>query len=250
MKSGQADTCLINSYINALAHMFALALNNGWVVDGQVNWRVLLQNCALMVMGDDIVLYVAPGVRHNILGAVLTGMGFISKLKVCEDPSDVTFLNMIPYPIGPGVTRFAPKLGRLFDRLGWSVQYQKDVMAYNCAIGKGFRTSTHHVPVLRSLVHRLIRSADRSFDSLGRNHDRGLELDPVFQRKHFGWRQSQINFDGADEPTLETYAFLQRRYGWSPEITAALEARIATWPQPPALVSDTMLDEAVRIDCS
>lgn len=248
MKSGQADTCVTNTIINVVVHLAALCLVNTWIKDGALDFEHALSQCSMMVMGDDILLFTAPGVAVQGIAREIEQLGLISKFFTRENPDDAVFLNLIPYRLSQTECRFAPKVGRLLARLGWSVAQQNDLLSYNCAIGKGFLASCAHVPVLRAYCSRLARLGARQV--AGVNHDRGLEQQRHFQRKHLGYFLSLAQErDRPGVATAATYTYMLQRYGWSRELCADLEAKIAAWPDPPALVGNAYLENAIEVDC-
>jgi hypothetical protein len=251
IKSGVADTCVCNSFVNAALHLFAIAKSaNIRDVDGRLSLRKTLAHVKMMVMGDDNLGCVDPELSLAKVADFLKGVGMIPKFNLVEDPEQAVFLNQLPYPVSGGRHVFGPKLGRLFARLGWSSQEQRDPLAYNCAIGKGFRASCHHVPVLRALVERLI-ACGRRLGPGQPNHDRGLELNERFQRRHLGYVWSTLaREDQIFEASVETMAFMARRYGWDVGRVEHLEAFIAGWPDPPCFVGNLLLEEAIALDCA
>lgn len=249
MKSGQADTCVLNSIINVICHLYAIAKSNNIVdVDGKLCMRRTLDKTFMMVMGDDNLGFVDGDLDLKGVPGILYRLGLIPKFNEEKDPEQAVFLNMLPYPVGGGKHRFAPKLGRLMARLGWATSFQKDIRAFMCGIGRGFETSCQHVPVLRALVQRLVRLGRRVN---GVSHDRGLHLTERFRRQHLGFTHSIVDAGSSGtEPTTETFTFMSTRYGWSDEDIRRLEADIGSWPDPPALVGDCLLEEAIFLDCS
>jgi len=243
VKSGMSDTCIVNSVMNAMVHLFCVAKTGKLYVNGKLSLRLALDTVSMAVMGDDNMG--STTVKDAIqIAYYMKKLGWIPKFKIVDDPRDLTFLNMIPYPIEGGIL-FAPKLGRLVQRLPFAVQDQGDWRAYNCAMGKGFLQSCAHVPVLRAYVARLARCGQRVD---GKNHDRGLELDEAFRRRHFGYVQNVVKHVEPKSACVETFEFMCRRYGCTKDEISAKEIEIANWPDPPCLVQDSFLARAVGID--
>lgn len=233
MKSGQADTCLLNSIVNAVVHLFAIAKVNAF------DLKTTLKKVAMMIMGDDNMGFVDADVKLTGVKDVLFRLGFIPKFNIERDPEQAVFLNMLPYPVG-NEHFFAPTAERLFARLGWATERQGDTRAYLCAVGKGFHKSCRHVPVLRALVDRYI-AMGRRVD--GVNHDRGLEKTETFARKHLGFKMSLTGFDTGEtrEAQANTRTYMCARYGWTEADIDDLETKIRAWPDPPAMIGEVRL---------
>jgi len=252
MKSGVPPTCLLNSIVNALTHLFAISRNSDIVdLNGNKTLRATLAHVRMLVMGDDNLGCVQAKVDWRGVETTMRQLGMMPKLKVCDDPEQAVFLNMLPYPIGGGKHLFAPMIGRLFTRWGWAVTEQRDVLAYNCALGKGMVDRVLHVPILKALCDRYIRCGSRKDG--GKNHDRGLELDPRFARKHFGYVNANISKGKVivtPQMTEAVEMFIQRRYGWSTQRQRSFVEEIEGWPDPPAFIRRPWFENTCfPIDC-
>jgi hypothetical protein len=248
IKSGVADTCVCNTFVNAVMHLFAIAKSGGIVDDnGQLSLRLTLDRVDMLVMGDDNLGRVDGSCNIANVRDFLRRLGMVPKFKKVE-PEDAVFLNMLPYPLTEDTIQFAPKIGRIFARIGWACRDFIDARAYLCAVGKGFEASCKHVPILRALVSRLIAHGKRGAD--GKNHNRGLELDPRFRAKHFGYVQNSLDGEsfGVD-PTPLTFEYIKKRYCLSSVQVSDLETRIGVWEDAPALVSDQLIERAIELDC-
>lgn len=209
MRSGAADTCMSNSIIQLLVHTFAVHKLNPSVD--------LKEELALAGLGDDNLMLTSDRVRLAGLGDILTALGLIPKLQVGVPLTKAVFLNMLPYPIAGGKHKFAPLIGRLISRLGWSCEPRPCWQPYLLAVAKAFKASCRHVPVLRAYV-----SAHE--EALG-NFDRKYEESLAFKQE-FGYKP--IFSSVACEATAETYNFLRGRYGLSRNTFKGLEMVLST----------------------
>jgi len=94
LKSGVADTCLSNSVNNIAAHCYAIFRDN------QENWDIIFNghSMAMVVLGDDNILNVQQGVRLSRVPTFISQLGLIPKFFFSYDDTEMTFLNMRPYP--------------------------------------------------------------------------------------------------------------------------------------------------------
>jgi hypothetical protein len=239
MKSGAADTCLSNSITNAAVHFYAMCLINGTTVEKM--W----DHVVMFVMGDDNLCCYDPSMSIKGLETVLEKLGLLPKLNVSDDPDEVIFLNMRPYPTHGG-WKFGPRVGRILSRLGWATAMQVDHLAYQCAVGKGFYRSTHHIPILNEWIQKLIDNAREGGDPTKRFvHDRGLHLNPGFVQEHF---QYKVLADQVSSPDSSTYQFMSRVYQVSEGDIHEVASFIRSLPVGPCLVSHPILNRIVCMD--
>jgi hypothetical protein len=153
MSSGVADTCLSNSMINAISHLFALHKTNP-----ELNMKELLDKFRMSVMGDDNLMLLT-GLRiasdETSVEEILRQLGFMPKLQVRRCPEEVVYLNNRPYKVD-GQYHFGPRIGRLLARLGYSVDNQPHPQAYVREVALAFRKSCNHIPILRTLIDRTL----------------------------------------------------------------------------------------------
>jgi hypothetical protein len=173
MRSGVADTCLANSICNALVHLYAICKRNR-----TVSLRNVMEKISMAFMGDDNIILAKQELKVDVpsIEAEIIPSGFMPKLHSVSEPDQLVFLNMRPYPLEPGKYKFAPKIGRLLARLGYSVEEQKVHTVYIHGVAKAFDKSCSHVPILNDLVQVTM---DRT-----KHHDRKYEESSRFLRRN------------------------------------------------------------------
>lgn len=165
MRSGSADTCLANSIYNLLVHLFAFREIGGDLAD-----------FVIAIMGDDVLM--STHFRGNLgdMVAIMEDLCLMPKTQWGLAPCERVYLNMIPYPCGCttgnsvalGTVRFAPLIGRIFARIGWSMERRDDILNYLHGIAVAFKAAVNHVPFLRVLfawLNRVTVCKDRHFES-------------------------------------------------------------------------------------
>lgn len=114
MRSGVADTCLSNSIVNALCHLYSLVVSNPLLT-----LRSLMDSIAMAIMGDDNLLMCDSGVGTSSLECTIRSLGFIPKLKEVGSAEELVYLNMRPYVVPTPCSRVCVTNLRapLFDQL-------------------------------------------------------------------------------------------------------------------------------------
>jgi hypothetical protein len=158
MKSGQADTCLANTIVNLLGHLFAI-----WLLNGRPPLHSLLSCVAMAGLGDDNVM--ATSYTNMDLAPVLLKLGFIAKLKRCGCINDLVFLNNRFYPMDDGSVWLGPKIGRILARSGTAIDIQRLPYVYLRGNALGLAATVQHVPILREFVqHTVLLTSGHSDD--------------------------------------------------------------------------------------
>jgi hypothetical protein len=149
MRSGVADTCLGNTLINVLTHFYCICRENS------ISLKEAISRVSMTALGDDNLILTDSRTKFRNLKDNMVALGFLPKLQVSTDINDITFLNMRPYPVAIGY-KFAPKIGRIICRMGWSADRRWDIPAFNYGVAYGFKASTAHVPILSDYVQRIL----------------------------------------------------------------------------------------------
>jgi len=197
MRSGAADTCLSNSLISLLVHQFIVS-----VLGGSDN--VFAMAC----MGDDTLLAKKPSLNCDCMDDYFVRLGFLPKLRWGLADYESVYLNMLPYPSSDGA-RFAPLIGRLLGRIGYSVEPRDNWATYVVGVAKAFLCSCNHVPILRKLFSGQCSSV------VGKD---GYEKTADFRREWgdkglFRVENSSLVLDQPSEATNSTFDFVANRYG-------------------------------------
>lgn len=144
-RSGDADTSVANSIINAAVHTYLLS-------------RCGIQDFHMAVLGDDIVI--CSNEDLNIDWNWLAKLGFSPKPLVVQDPDFVEFCSKRFWPctLDNGVrTRWlAAKPGRFLVKLGFAVndiQFKDKVGSESC--------ENAHVPLVRVVVSKFDRKPQK-----------------------------------------------------------------------------------------
>jgi hypothetical protein len=148
MKSGSPFTTLMNSVLNALAHVFVLSqILNITIFEMEKVFRIT-------VAGDDCVLAIAPSAAKRItlaqISEGLLQLGFKAKLEYATFET-VIYLGCQPWPVranGVETIAMAPHLGRAFAKIGWSLLRQEDDEYWWNSIVKGAQTTFSPVPII------------------------------------------------------------------------------------------------------
>lgn len=145
-------------------------------------------NYAFMANGDDVLLIARRDfIKSDEIDPHMSSLGLEVKWHLTDDPTQVEFCQCLPYPTSSG-TVFAPKVGRLMTRLGFSTStLPVDVFG----IARGLEQSVSFVPFLTEFITKLLGLAG-SCDAI-ENH----------------WSLRATNRHTA---TQDTFAFIYKRY--------------------------------------
>ncbi len=155
LKSGQADTCLANTIINVLVHLHILSRLNPTLTLGQI-----LNRTFIAAMGDDNVLYADPEICTAGMGAMFEAYGFIAKQKQVNRPQDVTFLNLWFLEAKPGVYQAVPNFFRLFAKMGYATEEQRNWRAYYDGVVQCFEPAFSFLSIPRRILAHLRKITD------------------------------------------------------------------------------------------
>jgi hypothetical protein len=149
---------------------------------------------AAIILGDDF--YTISGedlfISEAEFGARIAPLGLEATYLATTDTAQVEFVSLIPYPTADG-TVFGPKIVRQLHRAGWSTSSEY-IDVYGAAVSMA--NSTSFVPFLRPFfdVHRRLARPEGEH----RDYHRLAVL--------------------PHDATPETYEFVERRYGLTPEM--------------------------------
>lgn len=241
MRSGVADTCLSNTLMNMAAHLYSIHVANPLVPLSE-----LVMNVHMAILGDDNLAGLPLSYKTDGMETTMRSLGFLPKLKFTTDPMMTQFLNMRPWPVKEGV-RFAPKPGRLIQRLAYSVEPRKlDEQAYFFAVLKAFDDSCAHVPILRVYLDRCKALLNRTPSGMTKRCNRGMEKSEAFKRE-YAWNLA-VGFSGRATMTEDTYAYATKIYGLTREEIASLELYLSLIPHTHVILDNALLDEVVERD--
>jgi hypothetical protein len=114
-KSGDDNTSLDNSLLNAFLHCFV------FIVLGY-SWKWLRANTQIFVLGDDIVIGYPASAQWvvDLIPSLLRELGFVVKPKTVDDKDLVQFCSKFFWRVG-GTRVLAAKPGRQLQKIGWGV---------------------------------------------------------------------------------------------------------------------------------
>ena len=109
---------------------------------------------AILVKGDDVVIFLPPNVDPAEVEARVSSQGFITKFKVC-DWYDLEFCSSYFMPTSAGLM-LTPKPGKMLAKTFWckNTNYsEKDMQAQFASILKGLTNNFGYLPFLNSLYN-------------------------------------------------------------------------------------------------
>lgn len=154
MKSGASDTCLGNSIINVLSHVWCLSKENKITLEKAWN------NLLMAVLGDDNVFVMPSYFRYAMIKQNMADIGLLSKIDV-KGNMNYTFLNFIPFPCIDRV-RAVLKPGRILSRIQVSDTPQASFIDYQAGVALGLIGMSRDVPILYSFLQRLSVRSDNT----------------------------------------------------------------------------------------
>jgi hypothetical protein len=174
MKSGASDTCLTNSIINLLTHVYVLASLNGISMDS------VLDDISMIVMGDDNI-FCTNRLKVDGLRQKMAELGLLSKVQE-KKFSELTFLNLMPMPTtSPRSWRAVLKPGRIMARIQASESLVKNFRSYQSGVALGMKHMVGGLPILDRFLDRLISMDKRATPIVERYYHRHLLSDVVYQ---------------------------------------------------------------------
>ena len=214
VKSGHNDTTLGNSLVNAAIAYAAFS---------RVNAR-----CSILVAGDDLLVAAYEPINCEQMMNLESQYGIVPEARVFEDFEHTTFVSGRWICDGADI-KFAPLLGRLFERLWWTTKppSRRKLLAFRRGVARGLTGVLGTLPIGRHLV--------RSFDTQG---------DALTVDKGFLYQKSAYVF----QPGVYDWFF--RQYGIANHEIATCEMFLASLPAEPLLLVHPVLDRIVAHDTS
>jgi hypothetical protein len=191
-------------------------------------------------MGDDNLMMISQGVNFSKLEEHIRSFGLVPKLKVHTNSNNVVFLNMRPYPTSQaGVSKFAPRVGRLLSRLGYAVEAQEDPSAYMNGVAKAFEISCNHVPILKEYIQVIL---NLTRPSTKQSCQKRVE--------QYIQRAEKYNTFSTEMATmgLETEQFMFDNYGITPSEIAQAVTTIQSITHLPCLMYNQLISKIVEVD--
>jgi hypothetical protein len=185
-KSGDPNTSLGNSYLNALCITYAMVRAHVPVTA----WRLIL-------MGDDALLLIHRAYRFacDVIKGVVSDLGLVfSKFHVRDNLHFAEFCSKLFWPVEDGYV-LGPKVGRAISKMGWTLHNTKDPLARMRGVVLGQWPSWSFLPPLQQIGGRI----------LALTHD--VRVAPVVGIYSFVCKTEH-------NATSETVAMYEERYGW------------------------------------
>ena len=205
MRSGVADTCVANSLLNMFSHLYVLH-----TLDAKETIHSLLSKVSMALMGDDNIMMLDSSLVVTGMAESLRLLGLKAKLVRRDTARELIFLNVRPYPVAQGRTRFAPLIGRLVTRLGYAAETQLKWGPYSKGVFQAFVESTAHVPMLSGFIQR---QCDL----------RPGRLSSVYREKLRRVHEYDLHYDTSFAPTQQTCDFVSQIYGLTPKQIGELD---------------------------
>lgn len=162
---------------------------------------------SLMVAGDDMAMIVQAVYARPIMDQMAwqATLGLDPEAHCFSDLNELEFCSGLFWPTTDGVV-FGPKPGRVLAKLFHSQTYYTpaNAVAWSRAVALGLARDTHHVPVLRVVIARVL--------DLTRG-TKPLRLRPDYH----------IHATHQHDASVDTLIFAADRYGVSPDEIVALE---------------------------
>jgi len=160
---------------------------------------------ALIAAGDDQLFFTSRPIDEVLYHKYQLGLGLEIELIPGKHLYQIDFLSALAYPSADGVV-MGPKIGRLLARLGTASTPQSDYAEYMYSVAHGLFNLTHHVPILRTLIWKMM--------SLGTENDK-------IEFEHF-----KMNATAAHGIHSDVYGFVCDRYNVSLSTIDEIEAEI------------------------
>jgi len=194
--SGDSATTRDNSFLEASACNTGLEAQNFLVG----------RDFAMAVAGDDLIVLASRPIDVASFAATVLTLGLKLEGHGSTVVANHTFLSSLFWPTEDGRV-LAPMAGRLLARLGSAAGIVgQPLTEYMWSVAKGLENSTAHIPVVRTLIWRMLQA--------------GTPNDTVLTPKY------NVVSERAHECTLDTYAFFFDRYDMTKEEIDAMEIEI------------------------
>lgn len=220
-RSGDDNTSVDNSLLNAAAHAHAIMLHTGLTLT-QVSKKY-----RILMLGDDIVIIGPPELAHIDFKRILAGIAWMIKPAFTTETSAVEFCSRINWPSSAGHT-FGTKAGRLLLRFGysWDPTAPVDVGAKAYAL----LLANNHVPFVAPFLRRV------------------LELHPKPKSTWVLPEWSMTNPEVMVSATEDTYTAFTARYGLSRDDEENFVKELRQWKGGPAVISSPAIDRMIEVD--
>lgn len=171
MKSGASDTCLSNSLINLLSHVYVLSkiFKKGMLP--------MSKEMAMAAMGDDNVFCLKELPNTQEIRQRMADLGLLSKVERKEF-EELDFLNLIPMPtLGSRRWRAVLKPGRIMARVQASETRVKTFRSYQAGVALGLMQMAGELPILKPFLNKLARRDKAAAPIVERYYRRHLACD-------------------------------------------------------------------------
>jgi hypothetical protein len=219
-KSGDPYTSLYNSVLNALLHVWLLAVHNRW------SYHRCSQRITMFVQGDDNAMSVRNGTYPDVARG-MRDLGFDAKFILRSSYVQLEYCSMRITRVKEGYT-FGPKIGRIFAKTGYFINPPLNVSRESIVRGTmlGLVQSCHHLAPLMSLIQANLRLCGDA--------------------KPYRIRQEEWKTIGVMcTATTETMADLHEQYFWS----RAMQNRLDHTLQRVTSLDDSIDTPLVRLLC-
>ncbi len=157
--SGRDDTALANALVNGivLALSFAAALSGKSVMElTESDVLHASGRVRIAVVGDDSLVACDFDVKPKLPAIEQSIRGFGLSAKVMSSPHlcDVTFLGMMPYPVGDRLY-WGPTIGRRLFKAYWQAEPVGNLPAWVHGVAKQM-SLLQHVPILADIADRVL----------------------------------------------------------------------------------------------
>lgn len=256
MKSGSPQTCIQNTIINVVAHLFAISRANH-----NMPLALVLEKVWIAAMGDDNVTLVDRDISMRGVTTTLERLGLLSKFKEVPNMSDVVFLNMWFIERAPKQYMAVPNFFRLWGKIGYAVDQPPDYAHYVYEVATAFRFSFSGLSLPREYINHLRWVAGSRFsphniqyrtrrdpitgeefeERIAVNKARGLRISERVKRA-LNW-QYQIWATKELEPTPMADSNFLRRCQLSECQAAALKSVGTSYNSIPCFITDPLLNQ-------
>lgn len=246
--SGRPDTALANALLNGVVMFTCLAaIYNDTTVEAltQAQLSQALCDLRLSVVGDDSLALLPRcpqflrGDFPQLLSSYIARFGFSAKgekMVVTDDPFEMVYLGMRPYPVA-GRWHFARTIGRYYFKAGYCLDPKADLGAWyagNCLADlPGFGC----VPVLRELCTRVL---EYRTDVTGKS----LRYTPVAADANRPWKSAGPT-PAYDNSTVE---YLARGYQVPEQLIRQSIHYHRNLPAIPWLTDDPFIARTLEVD--
>ncbi len=235
--SGRDDTALANALLNGLALAISIAAALAGVDVTQVtaaHLKTAQDKCAISVVGDDSVVACSFNVqplKQRIVDNIAC-FGFVA--KACCSPwiGDITYLGMMPYPVGDRLY-MGPTIGRRLYKAFWQADPVGNLPAWTKGVARQL-FQYRCVPILSDIAGRVLHL-------LGGMKETHFQPDP-----NRVWAARTMATDAWDGLTI---SWLCRRYpALSPcQFYSDLET-VSRITRLPAIIHSHVFDACVVVD--